>query len=110
MKVILEKEFGAQVRWVEEASNNTRENALLSQRMLAKSGVATILLVTHAWHMPRAQGAFERVGLKVIPAGTRFSPPTALELMDFVPNAGALRSSAYAMHEAIGLVWYRLRG
>lgn len=110
MQEILEKEFGVPVRWVEDASANTRENAINSARILAKAHVRTILLVTHAWHMPRAQAAFERAGLQVIPAGTHFAGSRPPGLMSFVPDAGALRSSAYAMHEAIGLIWYRLRG
>jgi len=110
MKDILEQEFGVPVRWAEDASHNTRENALFSRRLLATEKIAKILLVTHAWHMPRARAAFERAGLEVIPAGTRFSPPKAAELMDFVPDAGALRASSHALHEAIGLVWYKLRG
>lgn len=110
MQEVLEKEWKVPVRWTEGASDNTRENALNSRRILAGEKIAKILLVTHAWHMPRAQAAFERAGFEVIPAGTRFSLPKAAELMDFVPEAGALRASAHALHEAIGLVWYRLRG
>ncbi len=110
MKAILEQEFGVPVRWVEDASDNTRENAVNSARILAREHIHRILLVTHAWHMPRAAAAFERAGLQVIPAGTHFAGSRPPGLMSFVPDAGALRSSAYAMHEAIGLVWYRLRG
>ena len=109
MKDILEKELSTPVRWTESASNNTRENATLSQRILAVDGVKKILLVTHNWHMPRARLAFEQAGLQVIPAATRFSPPADWKPLDFIPDAGALRSSAYAMHEFIGIVWYRLR-
>lgn len=110
MKETLEKEFGTPVRWIEEKANNTRENARFSQRVLTQEGVGKILLVTHAWHMPRAKSAFEKAGLVVIPAGTRFSGPIGPNLFDFIPDAGALRSSAYALHEIIGIAWYRLRG
>lgn len=110
MQEILEKEFGVPVRWMEDASDNTRENAINSARILAREHIRRILLVTHAWHMPRAEAAFERAGLQVIPAGTHFAGSRPPGLMSFVPDAGALRVSAYALHEAIGLVWYRLRG
>jgi len=110
MKDILEKELGVPVRWVEDASDNTRENAIGSRRILAKENISKILLVTHAWHMPRAKAAFARTGFEVIAAGTHFSPPKTPELMSFVPDAGALRSSAYAMHEIVGIVWYFARG
>lgn len=110
MKEVLEKEFGVPVRWMEDASDNTRENAINSARILAKAHVTRILLVTHAWHMPRARFAFEHTGLRVVPAGTRFTRPGILEPLFFVPDANALRTSAYAMHEGIGLAWYALRG
>lgn len=110
MKAILEEEFGVPVRWVEDRSRNTRENAAHSARLLRAAGVHRILLVTHAWHMPRARRVFEEAGLEVIPAGTRFSRARPLRLTDWVPDATALRQSAYALHELVGLVWYRLSG
>lgn len=110
MREILEREFKTPVRWTESASRNTRENALFSRDILAKDNIHRILLVTHAWHMPRAQAAFERAGFDVIPAGTHFSSKPKPRLLDFIPDAGALRSSSYALHELIGIVWYKLRG
>ena len=54
MKAALEKDFRVPVKWVEEASNNTRENAYKSFAILKKDKITHIMLVTHAWHMPRA--------------------------------------------------------
>ena len=110
MREILEREFKVPVRWTESASRNTRENALFSRDVLAKENIHRILLVTHAWHMPRAQTAFERAGFDVIPAGTRFVGKPEYRLLDFIPDASALRSSSYALHEFIGIVWYKVRG
>jgi len=110
MKQILEREFGVPVRWVEDASRNTWENAQLSRRLLAPQGIDTILLVTHAWHMPRARRAFEAVGFRVIPAGTRFHRTQSTMATDWLPDAQALLDSHFAFHEWLGLAWYRLRG
>ncbi len=109
MRDVLEKEFGIPVRWVEGRSDNTRENAIRSAALLKRAGVTRIFLVSHAWHLHRAIPEFERAGLTVIPAGLGYSRSTELSPLDFVPNAKALLDSYYAMHEGIGLIWYRIR-
>jgi len=35
--------------------------------------------------------------------------PAPLSAIDFVPDAGALATTHYAMHEWIGIAWYWLR-
>jgi len=52
-------EFGRPLKWVEDASRDTRENAARSVALLRKTGIKHIVLVTHGWHMPRAVAAFE---------------------------------------------------
>ncbi len=110
MRRILEREFRVAVRWIERESRNTAENALLLRRQLP---VDRIVLVTHALHMPRARAMFERAGFIVTPAPLGFvtrpgldQPPTAF---DFVPDASALTVSRIALHEYLGLLWYRWR-
>lgn len=109
MRAVLEHEFGVKVRWVEERSNTTRENAMFSAKLLKMAGIRRIYLVSHAWHLPRALPEFEREGLLVVAAGTGYSLDHGPTLMDFVPSAKGLYDSYLAMHEGIGLVWYRFR-
>jgi uncharacterized SAM-binding protein YcdF (DUF218 family) len=109
MKTALERDFRVPVQWSETASDNTRENAVFSARILKQSGVDTIYLVTHAWHMPRAQREFEHAAMKVIPTATGFTSRRDLHAMDFLPSAKGMLQSHFAMHEAIGLAWYSLR-
>ncbi|MGD9786531.1 MAG: YdcF family protein [Sulfuricellaceae bacterium] len=109
MRRVLEREFGVPVRWVEDRSDNTRENAYNSRELLKGSGVRTIYLVTHAWHMPRAKRVFETAGFKVVPAGIGFHQTKPLTVLDFLPDAKALEGSSHYIHEIIGLVWYRLK-
>ena len=108
MQHVLTDEFGIPVRWVEDASKNTWENAAFTARMLRRENVDKILLVTHAWHMPRAKAAFAATGLQVIPAPTGFTPWPGDPVSALLPDAKALLNSAYAIHEMIGLVWYQL--
>ena len=56
---IAASDFGRPLKWVEDASRDTRENAARSVALLRKSGIKHIVLVTHGWHMPRAVAAFE---------------------------------------------------
>jgi len=109
MKTVLENEFKVPVRWTEDASANTLENALYSYALLQKAGIKRIYLVTHAWHMPRAAFVFRQVGFKVVPAPTAWTTRYKTDLLAFVPRAEALRDSAIFTHEVIGLLWYRLK-
>ena len=52
-------DFGRPLKWVEESSRDTRENAARSVALLRKAGINHIVLVTNGWHMPRAVAAFE---------------------------------------------------
>ena len=70
MREVLESEFEVAVSWSERESTDTLENASLSAPILNKNGVRTILLVTHAWHMPRARACFEAQGFTVLAAPT----------------------------------------
>ncbi len=109
MKLSLEHDFHVEVRWTEDLSLDTRENAIRSAEILAAAGIERIYLVTHAWHMPRARAAFEAAGVEVVPAPTAFRAPPALRPMSFVPSARSLRESQWAVHEWIGRAWYAIR-
>lgn len=104
----LTDEFLVPVRWCEDGSDNTAENARRSAALLTPEGIDRVLLVTHAWHMPRARRAFEAAGLTVIPAATQFHEGARTPL-DFLPQAEGLGRSRQALHEWIGLLWYGLR-
>ncbi|MBM6580293.1 YdcF family protein [Microvirga sp. BT689] len=52
---------------VEDRSRTTAENAVYSQELAKPREGERWLLVTSAWHMPRAVGVFEKVGFPIIP-------------------------------------------
>lgn len=109
MKAVLENEFRTPVQWTEAASNNTLENARASRALLEPLGINRIYLVTHAWHMPRAQRVFAQAGFDVVPAPTQYATHFRTTLLDFMPRAHALRDSSHFVHEIIGAVWYRVK-
>ena len=53
------QDFGRPLKWVEDTSRDTRENATHTLALLKPLGIKHIVLVTHGWHMPRAVHAFE---------------------------------------------------
>jgi uncharacterized SAM-binding protein YcdF (DUF218 family) len=105
----LREDFATPVKWLEEQSNTTVENAAFSASMLKAAGVQRILLVTDAMHMPRSVMVFETTGLEIVPAPTVLFSSARLTPLAFIPNGEGLRRSHYALHEWIGLLWYRLR-
>ncbi len=109
MKETLEHDFRVPVRWLEDQSHDTMENARFSAVVLTGQGIQRIFLVTHAWHMPRAQAAFEKAGFQVVPAPTKFTTHCRWTPLVLLPNSSALTVSANALHEWIGLLWYQVR-
>ncbi len=105
----LREDFRVPVKWIEGSSDNTAENAMRSAEQLRQAGITHVLLVTDAMHMRRATAIFRKTGLSITPAPTWFVAQHPLSAGDFIPNAGALKNSHYALHEWIGLFWYRLR-
>lgn len=107
---ILEREFGIPVRWRETQSKDTADNARMSAKLLHAAGMRRIVLVTQAFHMPRARRLFEDAGLEVIPAPTDFKHgrEKALTPLDWLPQARALYNSYYALHEWLGLAWFKM--
>lgn len=109
MRNALEQDFQVPVRWSENDSANTYENARNSYQILHPQGLDKIYLVTHAWHMPRAAQAFRQAGFTVIEAPTAYTTRERVDILAFVPRVESLRDSKIFIHELIGLLWYRIK-
>jgi uncharacterized SAM-binding protein YcdF (DUF218 family) len=109
MQHILQSEYGLSAKWIEDDSTTTWENARYSAPLLKQAGVQRIVLVTHAWHLRRAVPLFEAQGLSVIPAGIQFSSTRVDTILDLLPTPAGLRDSSFALHEWLGILWYKLR-
>ena len=110
MRSALEHDFGLPVKWIEDRSVNTAENARSSAAILEKENISAIVLVTHALHMPRALAFFEAAKLRVIPAPTGFPPTPGSSADAIVPRMDALAFSHAALHEALAHTWSRFSG
>lgn len=109
MRQTLARDFQVSVDWIEDRSRNTMENAAYSRSILEAAGKKRIWLVTDAWHMPRAYWAFRRAGIDAVMAPTGFTPAAGDTLLDYLPSGEGLFRSGLALHERLGLFWYRLR-
>jgi uncharacterized SAM-binding protein YcdF (DUF218 family) len=90
---------------------NTRQNAIEVARLARERGLRRLLLVTSAFHMPRAAGCFRAVDLPVdqLPVDYRALEP-ARQPWQLAPRAQALHESTEALREWTGRATYRLLG
>lgn len=94
---------------ISASSRNTVENVRDIIEMLKPFKGKTVLLVTSALHMQRANWLFSRSGLKVIPAPTDFEVVNSpFSFYRLLPDAEALENSSRALREIIGLWSYHL--
>lgn len=103
------REWDVSARWVEDRALTTYDNARYARDMLAAEGIDRVVLVSHAWHLPRAVAAFRHVGFTVLPAPTLVPARTRFDALDWLPDVRALARSSLALHEYLGRAWYRLR-
>lgn len=103
MREALEHEYGVPVRWTENRSRNTRENAVNSARLLNAERSRRVLLVVHGFDVRRAKGLFETAGLEVVAAPTQLPRRDDLEVADFLPSVAALTASHYSLYEILAL-------
>jgi uncharacterized SAM-binding protein YcdF (DUF218 family) len=92
---------------LESQSHTTAESAAMLKPML---GEQPFFLVTSAGHVPRTLGVIGKLGLKAIPVPTDHQLPRQWRRAEWNPTPSSLMVSDRAMHEYVGLVWYRLRG
>jgi uncharacterized SAM-binding protein YcdF (DUF218 family) len=111
MRAALEQEFGVGVRWIEDRSRTTHENAVNSAEMLRRAGIGSVVLVAHSFDMLRARAEFAAAGIVTIPAPTGIRSGDSDLLFDYVPSIGGLRQSYYAVYEIVAnLVRWTTRG
>lgn len=98
---------------IEKQSRNTHENALFSAQIL-KSNYSNgkFLLITSAFHLPRAEACFEKVGIPTDTFSTDFYTHPTLYTIDsiFLPSESALEKWQTFIKEIIGIIAYKIAG
>jgi uncharacterized SAM-binding protein YcdF (DUF218 family) len=106
---IASREFGRPLRWTEEESRDTRENAARTVALLQPAGITHIVLVTHGYHMTRALRAFDQAAhrggntLRIIPAPMGLARQDTRPLLRWTPSAEGFRLTRDTLHETLGL-------
>jgi uncharacterized SAM-binding protein YcdF (DUF218 family) len=105
---IAEREFGRRLEWTEDRSRDTVENARYAVPLLQAAGIRRILLVSHDYHLPRAERAFARaavhagVPLEIVPAPLGVVPAYEWSWQDWVPGRSGQLDSQLMLHEWLG--------
>lgn len=98
----------ARVRY-EAASHTTYENAVLSATLVGVDRTRPWLLLTSAFHMPRALATFRKAGWNVTPYPVDFRAGQKTPWTQYSLVQGA-RKWQLVLHEWLGLLAYRLAG
>jgi uncharacterized SAM-binding protein YcdF (DUF218 family) len=97
--------------WVEDKSETTYENALFAANILRPKAIRKIVLVTEAFHMPRAELVLRKLGFEVTPVACSYRTMEKKTVAGWLtPSFWAIRVNEEALHEIVGLAWYKLRG
>jgi uncharacterized SAM-binding protein YcdF (DUF218 family) len=103
MRDTLSRNFDTSVRWADNQSRDTFENARNSAQLLRSDGIHRIVLITRATHMRRSVHEFTAAGVEVVPAPVGIlSQRGHSSIVQYMPDSDALCRSSAAMYELIG--------
>ena len=91
--------------FVSDLVANTADEATAVKKMALGNN---IILVTSAFHMPRAQRLFEKEGLEVVtyPVDFKSLSTDSITVMDYLPNGQSLAKTEIVIRELIGRLYY----
>lgn len=95
-------DFHVALRWTDDQSRDTAENAARMGQQLQPQGIRRIALVTDATHMPRAAGAFRAAGFDVLPAPMNFPGPQSRPLLEWLPSEAGASTCQQVLREWLG--------
>jgi len=98
---------------IENESNNTRENAVFTKKLIDKDSLkGKFLLITSGFHMRRSLRCFKKAGITADPYSTdRYAGPRKFEFDHlFIPNISSMNDWTGLIHEIIGYFTYRVMG
>lgn len=92
---------------IHKQPKDTKEEAIKIKKVL---GDKNFVLITSAYHMPRAVALFKKEGLDPIVAPTDFKITNRDNDLNRQLGGTPLKKTQYAWHEYMGLLWSTLRG
>ena len=89
-------------------AQNTEQEVKSIKKLLDKND--KIILVTSAFHMPRAKKVFEANGINIIPFAVDFrSNLRKTTFLDFIPSVGSFGTTSYFVREMLGRIYYSIK-
>jgi uncharacterized SAM-binding protein YcdF (DUF218 family) len=89
----------------EDASRNTSENVAFTKTVLAREGLSNCLLITSAYHMPRAVSLFDVQGVAVTPWPSDYRASGRVTLgLDFTQPTLNAQLTATALREWLAIL------
>ncbi|MEW5743065.1 MAG: YdcF family protein [Myxococcota bacterium] len=95
---------------VEDQARNTRENATFTKALVTSRGLGRVLVVTSAFHMPRAAGCFRAAGVDFDTLKVDYRMREPSRDGHVFPRAEYLADSSKVLREVLGRWVYRLMG
>jgi uncharacterized SAM-binding protein YcdF (DUF218 family) len=90
--------------------NNALNTSQSAENIKGLAGDEEVILVTSAGHMPRSMMAFRKAGVEPIPAPTDYLTFKHYMAISYLPSPLHMRNSDLAVHEYIGILWYKIKG
>jgi len=103
---IAASEYGRPLKWIEDNSRDTHENAGRTVALLKSQGIRQIVLVTHGYHMPRALRNFEHAAggaIRIEAAPMGMAQRGDRPLLDWIPTTDGFQDTRNVLRELVGL-------
>ena len=99
-------------RLFEDLSENTAENAKHTKQLLDAANLKPpYLLITSAYHVPRASLIYKYAGINTVAFPCNYTVgKRKFKLVDIIPNTGVLNDWNPFLKETVGYLLYRIKG
>ena len=102
---IAAEDFNHPIKWLEEDSRDTHENAVRTIALLKPAGIDHIVLVTHGYHMPRALRDFSDAAgadIQIEPAPMGLAKNVETPTLDWMPSGRGFLQMRMVLREVVG--------
>ena len=104
------RDYGRTLRWLENTSADTRDNARKSLQLLRNEGITEVFVVSHGGHMRRAMRAFNEEAAKsgfaarIVPAPMGMAVADGPTWLQWLPSPDGYRRVHQSLREMLGLL------
>lgn len=110
MKNIIEKEYNTKVKFIENGSKTTDENAKFVSNIIKENNIKSIFLISNSWHLKRATFLFKKYNSNIkihACSGYYYSNKSFyVNYKDFLPSMKSFYFHEVNLREWIALFWY----